>query len=98
MVAISCGLLQWECQHSRRADRAPGRAGPVRRLLGGEDSPADLFLDYSHRWTQIIADAKTPDALRVPLREYVATRFSPFVSFVGFYRSCCKRAWASRNR
>src|SRR6516162_5736489 len=31
-------------QASRRADRAPGRAGPVRTLLGGEDSPADFVL------------------------------------------------------
>jgi hypothetical protein len=38
-------------QASRRADRAPGLAGPVRTLPGGEHSPAALFEFRSSRRT-----------------------------------------------
>jgi hypothetical protein len=39
---------------SWRADRAPGLAGPVRLLLGGEDSPADFSRSQAFAWNGFV--------------------------------------------
>jgi hypothetical protein len=61
---VDCSFLELVCDRIVaaklwRANRAPELAGPVRLLLGGEDSPADFARYLSHRGTKNAEETRT---------------------------------------